>query len=192
MKRDRQAKRILPQRTRQMTASALMCAVIIISTLWLKFPLPGTEVLLTTQSFFVLLCGQLFVPRVCLYTLGAYLLLGLMGLPVFSATQGIAVMATPSFGYLLAFPFAAASTSAVLHLLGKKTGTRMLASLLGILVQYAVALAYIAALKGIYLSAPIPLSVLITSYGLAFLPMDLVKGLLAAWVAPRLQHVVEP
>ena len=73
------------KQVRLLTLSALMCALIIVSTLWLKFTIPGTDVMVTSQVFFVLLCGLLLPPRYCFYTLGTYLLLGLAGLPVFSA-----------------------------------------------------------------------------------------------------------
>ena len=43
-------------KTKLITYSALMCAILIISTLWFKFTLPGTDVLFTTQVLFVLLC----------------------------------------------------------------------------------------------------------------------------------------
>ena len=87
--------------------SALMCALIIVSTLWIRFPIPGTDVMFTTQVFFVLLCGQLLPPRYCLYTLLLYVGMGLAGVPVFSSICGPAVLSTPSFGYLLGFIVAA-------------------------------------------------------------------------------------
>ena len=55
-----------------------MCALIIVSTLWIRFPIPGTDVMFTTQVFFVLLCGQLLPPRYCLYTLLLYVGLALL------------------------------------------------------------------------------------------------------------------
>lgn len=73
----------MTKQVRLLTYSALMCALIIVSTLWLKFSIPGTDMMVTTQVFFVLLCGFLLPPKYCLYTLGAYLLLGLIGLPFF-------------------------------------------------------------------------------------------------------------
>ena len=74
----------MTRQVRLLTLSALMCALIIVSTLWLKFTIPGTDVMFSSQVFFVLLCGLLLPPRYCFYTLGAYLLLGLAGLPVFT------------------------------------------------------------------------------------------------------------
>ena len=175
------------EKTKQLAYAALMCTMIIVSTLWLKFPIPGTDVLFTTQVFFILLCGQLLPPRYCFLSIGAYVLLGLVGLPVFSAVQGIGVIATPSFGYLLSFPFAAAAVSTIKSRFKGKKGARLYSSLIGIAVMYSIALPYIAILRNLYLSAPIPLTTLLSSYCLAFLPMDIIKGILAALFSARLE-----
>ena len=137
----------MTRQVRLLTLSALMCALIIVSTLWLKFTIPGTDVMFSSQVFFVLLCGLLLPPRYCFYTLGAYLLLGLAGLPVFTATVGPAVIATPSFGYLIAFPFEAAVTSAAAGRLVNQKGGRYISVLIGVAVSYVIALPYVALLK---------------------------------------------
>ena len=169
---------------------AIMCALLIISTLWIKFSIPGTSILFTTQVFFVLLCGQLFPPVTCVYSIGSYLFLGLIGLPVFSATQGLAVVMTPSFGYLLSFPFAAIASSWCARRLRERKHGRYIASFAGILVIYAIALPYVALLRTFYVGAPIPLAELLTAYCLMFLPMDFLKGFFAAWLAPRLHKAL--
>lgn len=169
--------------------SALMCALLIVSTLWFKFTLPGTDVLVTTQIFFVLLCGQLLPVRHCFYAIGLYLAIGLMGVPVFSAASGPAVLATPSFGYLLGFPFGAMLTSRVNEKMRGHKSAPWIASLLGLLVIYGVALAYIALLKGAFLAAPLPFSTLLSSYCLVFLPMDFIKAILAAALGKRLRKL---
>lgn len=167
--------------------SALMCALIIVSTLWIRFPIPGTDVMFTTQVFFVLLCGQLLPPRYCLYTLLLYVGMGLAGVPVFSSICGPAVLSTPSFGYLLGFIVAAPAEAFFRQKMQKKQSRDFLAALLGIVVIYAVALPYVAILKGAFLSAPVPFSVLMYSYFLVFLPLDLVKAFLAGLLGRRLR-----
>ena len=167
--------------------SALMCALIIVSTLWIRFPIPGTDVMFTTQVFFVLLCGQLLPPRYCLYTLLLYVGMGLAGVPVFSSICGPAVLSTPSFGYLLGFVVAAPAEAFFRQKMQKKQSRDFLAALLGIVVIYAVALPYVALLKGAFLSAPVPFSVLMYSYFLVFLPLDLVKAFLAGLLGRRLR-----
>ena len=170
--------------------SAIMCALLIISTLWLKFSIPGTSILFTTQVFFVLLCGQLLPPAACIYSIGGYLFLGLAGLPVFSAVQGLSVVTTPSFGYLLSFPFAAVASGWCVRLLKGRSYGRYVASAVGIVVIYAIALPYVALLRTLYVGAPIPASELLTAYCLVFLPMDIIKGFFAACISPRLEKAL--
>lgn len=59
--------------------------------------------------------------------------------------------------------------------------------LIGVAVSYVIALPYVALLKGVYLNAPVSLGVLLSSYCFAFLPLDIVKALLAAALAGRLE-----
>ena len=177
-------------RVKLLTQSALMCAMLIVSTLWLKFTLPGTDVMVTTQVFFVLLSGQLLPPAAGFATVGVYMLMGLAGLPVFSATASPAVLATPSFGYLLGFPFAAMAVALVRQRLGTAAWRPYAASLVGLLAGYAVALPYIAALKALYLNTPLPLAALLGGYLLAFLPLDIAKALLAAALSRRLRKAL--
>lgn len=81
----------------------------------LALPLYFTPVPLTLQTFAVLLLGLLLSPRMAAATLGAYLLEGAMGLPVFAPSVlgagGLAHLFGPTGGYLLAYPVAAALAS---------------------------------------------------------------------------------
>lgn len=167
--------------------SALMCALIIVSTLWIRFPIPGTDVLFTTQVFFVLLCGQLLPPRYCLYTLLLYVGMGLGGASgIFQRLRS--QRSFHAFLWLSAWLHCCGSRRSFLPAENAKKASRdFLAALLGIVVIYAVALPYVALLKGVFLSAPVPFSVLMVSYFLVFLPLDLVKAFLAGLLGRRLR-----
>ena len=104
-----------------------------------------------------------------------------------AAAVGPAVIATPSFGYLIAFPFEAAVTSAAAGRLVNQKGGRYISVLIGVAVSYVIALPYVALLKGVYINAPVSLGVLLSAYCFAFLPLDIVKALLAAALAGRLE-----
>lgn len=166
--------------------SALMCALIIVSTLWIRFPIPGTDVMFTTQVFFVRFAASCCAPY-CLYTASSVCRHGFGRRPVFSSICGPAVLSTPSFGYLLGFIVAAPAEAFFRQKMQKKQSRDFLAALLGIVVIYAVALPYVAILKGAFLSAPVPFSVLMYSYFLVFLPLDLVKAFLAGLLGRRLR-----
>ena len=78
----------------------------------IALPLGFTPVPLTLQPFAVLLLGLLLAPRLAAATLGAYLLEGAMGLPVFAPGlafgAGLAHLLGPTGGYLMSYPAAAA------------------------------------------------------------------------------------
>ena len=179
----------MKRHTLMICCCALFCALIIVSTLLFRFTIPGTDVMVTLQVFFVLLCGQLLTPKYCLYTIGAYLFAGLIGLPVFSTVSGLSVVATPSFGYLIAFPAAAAVCSFVRIRTNGKKGSRYLASLCGIAVMYGIALLYILLLSRLLMNDAFSVGQLTTGYLLIFLPLDLLKGWAAAWLSQRLKSL---
>ncbi len=78
----------------------------------ISLPLGFTPIPLTLQPFAVLLLGMLLAPRLAAATLGAYLLEGAMGLPVFAPGlafgAGMAHLLGPTGGYLMSYPAAAA------------------------------------------------------------------------------------
>src|SRR5712692_8044305 len=76
---------------------------------WIALPLPWTPVPLTSQTFGVMLVAVLLGSRRGAIVLGLYLLEGLAGLPVFQpyGLPGLARLAGPTAGYLLAYPAAA-------------------------------------------------------------------------------------
>jgi biotin transport system substrate-specific component len=78
-------------------------------------PLWFTPVPLTLQPFAVMMLGLLLKPRMAAATLGAYLLEGAAGLPVFAPGlvfgAGVAHLLGPTGGYLMVYPAAAALVS---------------------------------------------------------------------------------
>ena len=78
----------------------------------IALPLWFTPIPLTLQPFAVLLLGLLLAPRLAAATLGAYLLEGVMGVPVFAPGlafgAGVAHLLGPTGGYLMSYPAAAA------------------------------------------------------------------------------------
>jgi biotin transport system substrate-specific component len=145
----------------------------------LAVPLPGTPVPLTLQPFVVVLAGLLLGPLDAAAAMVVYLLAGAAGLPVFApmGPPGLARLLSPTGGYLLAYPLAAA----VAGWLGagrERFVTRMAAACAGILALYVGGLAQLFVLTGNLASAAI-MGVL------PFVAADLVKALVAAAVTGR-------
>ncbi len=88
----------------------------LLTALGAQIVLPTIPVPFTLQTFFVLLSGALLGPRKGAAAQMSYLAMGATGLPVFAGLAGgFPYLLGPTGGYLIAFPFAAYITGALLH-----------------------------------------------------------------------------
>jgi biotin transport system substrate-specific component len=77
-------------------------SALIAASAWIAIPVGAVPV--TFQVFFVVLAALLLPPAWAAASMGAYLALGAIGLPVFSGGQGgLGVLAGPTGGYLFGF-----------------------------------------------------------------------------------------
>ena len=98
----------LPRRTA--TTVALMVGFALLTALaaQIRFPLPGTPIAVTGQTFGVLLAGVALGSRAGAGSMLLYVTLGAIGLPFFAGGEGGWTYATgASFGYLAGFVVAA-------------------------------------------------------------------------------------
>lgn len=141
---------------------------------------------ITLQTFAVLLAGAVLGPRLGPLAVLLHLAVGLVGLPVLAGAKGgLAVLAGPSAGYLLAFPLAAFVTGMIVVAL-RRRGTALvavvlLAGIAGTLVIYAVGVPVMAWRAGMSLEAAI-------AFNNIFVPFDLVKVALVALTAPAVHR----
>jgi biotin transport system substrate-specific component len=95
----------------QMIVLASLMAALIAVGAYLQIPLPLGPVPLVLQNLFVLLAGLLLGSRWGLTSVGIYLLVGAVGLPVFVGGKGgLAHFMGPTGGYLLGFAVCALVT----------------------------------------------------------------------------------
>ncbi len=120
-------------------------------------------------------------------SIGAYVLLGLCGLPIFAAGGGIAYIFRPSFGYLVGFILAAF----VVGLVVEKSGIRGYAKYLtaafgGFTVTYAIGLVYKYMMLNYYVGEKTAFAMVLADCFPLDMPGDLVLCFLAAGLAVRL------
>ena len=163
--------------TRDLTYSALFSALIAAGA-WISIPL-GT-VPFTMQVTFVLLAGMVLGPRLGALSVAVYLCLGLVA-PVFAGgASGIGVLIGPTAGYLWGFIPAVILT-------GWLAG-RHRASLVRLVLSGIAGLAPIYVLGAWWLAVQQHLSpsVVITVGVLQFLPLDVLKAIVAGLAARSL------
>ena len=132
-------------RTRQVTTTALLVALLSVSA-WIVVPIGAVPV--TLQSLVVILIALVRPPRFAAATVGAYLVLGAIGVPVFSSGQaGLAALVGPTGGYLVGFlPAAVAGAWAARRASG--IGRHVLAAVIVLAIVYALGVAWLAHVTG--------------------------------------------
>jgi len=146
----------------------------------LALPLFFTPVPLSMAPFAVLVLGLVLSPRLAAATLGAYLLEGAAGLPVFGpspAVGGLAHLFGPTGGYLLSYPLAAALIAVMVRRMGRGFTSSAVAALAGSLVILLCGAVWLGVLTHGSVESVFPLAVL------PFLPGDALKVAAAAGIA---------
>ena len=174
--------------TRNLILCALLAALI---TAGAFIKITFTPIPFTLQFTFVLLAGLLLGPKYGPLSVAVYVVLGLIGIPVFTSGGGIGYVITPTFGYLLGFIFCAFAAGFMRDKLKKFTFPRLLISAaVGVLCTYLIALPYLYFLGAFIINKPLAASTLLTSYCAIFLPTDLLQSAAAAFLAARLLPII--
>lgn len=173
-------------RTVDLTYTAL-AAVIIAVGAWISVP---ATVPFTMQTFAVFLAVGLLGGRRGSAAVLVYLLLGMVGIPVFAGFKGgLGILLGTTGGYILGFLAAALVYWGVTRLLGEKLWVKALGMVLGLLVCYAFGTAWFMV---VYARASGPIG-LMTALGWCVFPFlipDLAKIALALGAARLLgKHV---
>lgn len=173
---------------RNMTRCAILTALLCICA-WIGFPLGDVSITLQTFGLFLTL-GILGGKNGCLVCL-LYLLLGAVGLPVFSGFRGgLGTLFGATGGYILGFLAAALVYWLTTALLGQRFPVRVMASVLGLAVCYGFGTLWYALVwtEGGSLS----LGLILGKCVLPYLLPDLVKLSLAIAAAEKLKRIILP
>ena len=164
-------------RTHGLVKCALCVALITVCS-WISIPFP---VPFTLQTFAVFFAAALLGPRISALAIGAYLLLGAAGVPVFSGFRGgVDALVGPTGGYLAGFLPAVVLTGLLMKRL--RPFPAMLA---GLIACYALgSVWYMAAFAGETDLMP-TLSVCV----FPFIIPDILKLILANHISNRLKNI---
>lgn len=177
-------------RTLDMAYIALF-AVLMAVCAWITIPLPKPFVQFTLQTFAVFMALAALGGRRGTYVVVVYLLLGAVGVPVFSGMQGgLGVLLGTTGGYIVGFIAMAAVYWLLTAKLGESLPVSIAASALGLAVCYAFGTAWYLV---VYTSTKGPLS-LMTALGWCVFPFiipDLCKLALAALLSRRIKKFLK-
>lgn len=154
--------------------------------------IPLGEVPITMQTLFVILSGLILGSRLAALSQLVYIVLGLIGIPIFAGfTGGIQSIIKPSFGFLIGFVFAAYIVGKISHLEGEISTKRIwIASIVGTGVIYLFGLPYMYYILNILMTQSLSFGTIIKIGCLLFLPGDFLKLIIASVVAIKILPIL--
>lgn len=170
--------------TRQMTLCALFVALIAVGA-FIKIPVPVVP--FTLQFLFTMLAGLLLGGELGAFSVFLYIIIGLLGLPVFAEGGGGGYLLKPSFGYILGFCAASYVTGRIANKEPVPGYKRLFAAnFIGLAIVYFFGMGYYYAICNYVIGLPIGISQLVWYCFILAVPGDIALCVLAAALAKRL------
>lgn len=162
-----------------------LCVALLCASSYLVIPLPFTPIVLSFHTIMVNVIGLILRPKEAALTMITYLLMGLIGLPVFTAgTAGPGKLFGPTGGFYFGFFFAVIAISL---LKGQKNHLKtylFVTVLVGIPIQHVCAIGMMCCYNGFDLWTAV------ITVSLPFLAGDIIKCIMASVIAVQLNKVL--
>ena len=180
-----ETKTIQKMSTKRLVMCALFAALLSVAAyISIPLPLPGAPHI-TMINFVLFIIALLFAPMDSFLIVMVWLILGIVGVPVFIGGKG-------GFGYLIqpwgAYTWAFPIVALVLPLIRGKKYNRIwytVVALIGVVIIDAIGMFYLMAMSGYDLATGFTIGFL------PFLPLDVLKAVVAAQIIPAFKKVME-
>lgn len=187
-------------KTKKLVVTAIFVVLVAIGG-FIRIPIGAVPI--TLQMVMVLLAGNVGGKQVGALATTIYVMLGLIGIPLFSAGGGIAYVFYPTFGYIFAFIIA----GLIAGIPKKGWKKRLLFNLIAVAVVHLVGVTYFYLSSNLYLQvadklyagvASIPIytgakmslwQAFLTG-SLVFLPIDILSAFISATVGAKLSVIL--
>ena len=170
-------------RTKSMALCALFIALMAVGS-FIRIPAPIVPI--TLQAQIALLAGVCLGGTWGCISIVLYMLLGLIGAPIFAGGGGVSYVFQASFGYLLGFAVSA-FVSGTIARRGVITRKKIaLALSVGLLITYVIGTAYAALILTVYLKQNIVMTKFLAGFVLMTLPKDVLLTALSVPLAKRM------
>lgn len=180
-------------RSKIRTISICMCALFTALTAvgaFIRIPIPYME--FTLQFLFTTLAGLLLGAKRGAASVGAYVVLGLIGIPIFAGGGGFFYVLRPSFGYLIGFIAGTYVTGKIANAVAAPSLKRVLAAnFAGLGIVYAFGIVYFYLASNLWTEGgAISIGTCLMYCFVLAVPGDIVLCALAAVLGKRLIPIV--
>lgn len=176
------------QKVRVISADIAECALftaLMIAGAYISIPFPFVP--LTFQTVFATLAGLLLGWKKGVLSTAAYMILGLVGVPVFTSGGGFSYVLKPSFGFVVGF-IAAAGVGGILFARSNKLWHFIVLSLCACAANYVIGGAFIYC--WLILNGSQDIASSMVNWVLVFIPKDVVLAVLAAFISWKVKPVI--
>ncbi len=171
-------------KVRNLILCALFVALIAVGA-FIRVPIPVIP--FTLQFLFTMMAGLLLGGKLGAVSVGIYIAMGLLGLPVFAEGGGFAYVLKPSFGYIIGFAAASYVTGTVANKSANPSYKRLYAAnFIGLGIVYLFGMVYYYLMSNFYLGSPIGLWPLFLYCFILAVPGDIALCVLGTVLGKRL------
>ena len=171
-------------KTKDLMMCSLFVALIVVGA-FIKIPIPVVP--FTLQLLFTMMAGLLLGGKLGAASVGIYILMGLLGLPVFAEGGGFSYVLKPSFGYIIGFAVASYVTGIIANKVPNPSYKRLFAAnFAGLGIVYLFGMVYYYFMSNFYLGNPIGLWPLFLNWFILAVPGDIVMCILGASLGKRM------
>lgn len=175
--------------TRDLILTALFTALIIIGS-FIRVPVPVLP--FTLQVLFTNLAALLLGSTYGALAVLAYVVLGLIGIPIFANGGGIGYIFYPTFGYLIGFIVGTYVAGKIVeNRKQNRTKIFLIASFVNLTIVYTFGMVYYFFISNFYLNNPIGVGALLIYCCLLPIPGDILLCALSSVVAKRIRPIIE-
>lgn len=175
------------------TTKLIMCSLfvaLIVIGAFIKIPIPVVP--FTLQFLFTMMAGLLLGGKLGALSVSVYIIMGLLGLPVFSEGGGFAYVLKPSFGYIIGFAVASYVTGVIANKAANPSYKRLFAAnFIGLGIVYLFGMVYYYLMSNFYLGSPIGLWPLLLYCFILAVPGDIALCILGAFLGKRLIPIIK-
>lgn len=176
-------------KTQTLAFCSLFTALIAVGA-FIKIPIPVVP--FTLQFLFTTLAGLLLGAKRGTISVVAYMVLGLVGLPIFSEGGGFGYVLVPSFGYIIGFCVGTFVTGWIAERMKEKTVPRyMLANFIGLLIVYAIGMIYYYIICNYVIDTPIAFGPLFLYCFVLAVPGDICLCIVTAILVKRVKPILD-
>lgn len=172
------------KRSKNLAFTALFVALIIVGV-FVRIPIPYMP--FTLQTLFAGLAGLMLGPLYGAIAIIIYIVLGLIGLPIFTFGGGFSSIFMPSFGYTIGFLVGVIAEGLIIKAFKhRKLYVYLIASVAFVIIEHIIGIFYFYIITAFYLHDNVTAQSLLVNLVLLFIGPDLLKGVIASICAYKL------